>query len=65
MTRALFLSRLKDGLSGMPEDEIRDIVADYEAHFAEAMRRGAATPMSKRGWAIPPAWPRNCAPKPD
>ncbi len=40
MTRALFLSRLKDGLSGMPDDEVRDIMADYESHFAEAKAAG-------------------------
>jgi uncharacterized membrane protein len=40
MSRALFLSRLKDGLTGMPDDEIRDILSDYEAHFAEAEAAG-------------------------
>jgi len=40
MSRALFLSRLKDGLAGMPDDEIRDIMNDYQAHFAEAEAAG-------------------------
>jgi uncharacterized membrane protein len=40
MTRALFLSRLKTGLDGMPGDELRDIMSDYEAYFAEAQAAG-------------------------
>ena len=40
MSRALFLSRLKAGLTGMPPEELRDVVADYEAHFAEAQAAG-------------------------
>lgn len=40
MTRALFLSRLRSGLAGMPTDEVADIMADYEAHFADAAAAG-------------------------
>jgi len=40
MTRALVLSALKDGLSGMPEDECAEIMADYQAHFAEGQAAG-------------------------
>ena len=40
MTRALFLSALKDGLAGMPESERADIMADYEAHFADGTAAG-------------------------
>src|SRR5579862_7631223 len=40
MSRALFLSRLKDGLDGMPRDELADVMADYESHFAEAKAAG-------------------------
>ncbi|MBC7670610.1 DUF1700 domain-containing protein [Caulobacter sp. DWR2-3-1b2] len=40
MTRAEFLTRLKRGLAGMPASAIADIVADYEAHFADAQAAG-------------------------
>jgi uncharacterized membrane protein len=40
MTRALFLSALKDGLSGMPECECAELMADYQAHFAEGAAAG-------------------------
>ena len=40
MTRALFLSALKDGLAGMPQDECAEIMADYQAHFADGQAAG-------------------------
>ena len=40
MTRALFLSRLRDGLSGLPDNERVEIMADYEAHFTEGAKAG-------------------------
>ena len=40
MTRALFIARLRDGLAGLPADEIGDIAADYDAHFSDAMAAG-------------------------
>lgn len=40
MTRAEFLTRLRRGLAGLPASTIADIVADYEAHFAEAQEAG-------------------------
>ncbi|CAN5116210.1 DUF1700 domain-containing protein [soil metagenome] len=40
MTRAEFLTRLKRGLAGLPASAIADIVADYEAHFADAQVAG-------------------------
>jgi len=40
MTRALFITRLRQGLKGLPADEIGDIVADYEAHFSDAAEAG-------------------------
>jgi uncharacterized membrane protein len=40
VTRALFLSRLQQGLRGLPQDEIDDIVADYDAHFSDAIASG-------------------------
>lgn len=40
MTRDQFIERLKQGLSGMNAAAIADIVADYEAHFADAAAAG-------------------------
>jgi uncharacterized membrane protein len=40
MNRAMFLSELRMGLSGLPQSEIDDTVADYEAHFAEGVSAG-------------------------
>lgn len=40
MNRATFLSQLRAGLSGLPADEIEELVADYEAHFAEGVAEG-------------------------
>ncbi|MGR4866631.1 DUF1700 domain-containing protein [Caulobacter sp. LARHSG274] len=40
MTRAEFLTRLKRGLAGLPASAITDIVADYEAHFADGLAAG-------------------------
>jgi len=40
MTRAEFLTRLKRGLAGLPAAAITDIVADYEAHFADGLAAG-------------------------
>lgn len=40
MTRDAFLMRLRQGLAGLPPAAITDIMADYEAHFAEAGAHG-------------------------
>lgn len=40
MTRNEFMTRLRRGLSGMAPTVIADIVADHEAHFAEAAAAG-------------------------
>lgn len=40
MTRQEFLGRLRDGLRDLPPKAIADIVADYEAHFAEGEAAG-------------------------
>ena len=40
MSRALFLSQLRQGLRGMSPDEIDEICADYESHFADAAESG-------------------------
>ena len=40
MTRHEFMTRLRRGLSGLAPTTIADIVADHEAHFADAMAAG-------------------------
>jgi uncharacterized membrane protein len=40
MNRAMFLSELRMGLYGLPQSEIDDTVADYEAHFADGLAAG-------------------------
>ncbi|MBU4434113.1 MAG: DUF1700 domain-containing protein [Alphaproteobacteria bacterium] len=40
MTRNEFMTRLRRGLAGLPAVTIADIVADHEAHFAEAAADG-------------------------
>ena len=40
MSRALFISQLRQGLRGLEPDEIDDICADYESHFADAGETG-------------------------
>ena len=40
MTRQAFMARLREGLRGLSPQAIADIVADYEAHFADAAAAG-------------------------
>jgi uncharacterized membrane protein len=40
MSRQEFMARLRDGLRELPSKAIDDIVADYEAHFAEGEAAG-------------------------
>jgi uncharacterized membrane protein len=40
MSRAEFLSSLRQGLSGLPAAEVEEIIADYAAHFDEALAAG-------------------------
>jgi len=40
MTRAEFIARLKNGLVGLSTTTANDIVADYEAHFADGLAAG-------------------------
>lgn len=40
MTRQEFLKSLKQGLAGIPTNELHDIIADYDAHFEEASASG-------------------------
>jgi uncharacterized membrane protein len=40
MTREAFIARLRDGLRGLPPQTAAEIVADYEAHFADGEAAG-------------------------
>ena len=40
MTRIQFIAQLRRALSGLPQQEIDDIVADYNAHFDEGVGAG-------------------------
>ena len=40
MTRHQFMDRLRAGLRGLPVSTVSDIVADYDAHFAEGAAAG-------------------------
>lgn len=40
MTRQAFIARLREGLRGLPPQTVADIVADYEAHFADGEAAG-------------------------
>jgi uncharacterized membrane protein len=40
MTRAAFLDALRAGLAGLPQPAIEEIIADYDAHFAEGAAEG-------------------------
>lgn len=40
MTRQAFMARLREGLRGLPPQTVTDIVADYEAHFADGEAAG-------------------------
>jgi uncharacterized membrane protein len=40
MTRQAFIARLREGLRGLPLQAVADIVADYEAHFADGEAAG-------------------------
>jgi uncharacterized membrane protein len=40
MNRAMFLSELRMGLSGLPPKDIDETIADYESHFSEGLAAG-------------------------
>jgi uncharacterized membrane protein len=40
MTRQAFMTRLREGLAGLPSQTVADIVADYETHFADGAAAG-------------------------
>lgn len=42
MNRKVFLEQLEQALAGMPAEEIREIVADYQEYFSDAQEAGRA-----------------------
>ena len=40
MTRQGFLTRLREGLRGLPPQAVADIISDYETHFADGEAAG-------------------------
>lgn len=40
MTRIEFIQSLRNALHGLPEDEINDIISDYEEHFEIGFEKG-------------------------
>ena len=40
MNRRLFLSHLRDGLQGLPQPVIAEIIGDYDNHFSESAAAG-------------------------
>jgi uncharacterized membrane protein len=40
MNRVTFMMQLRRGLAGLPQNEIEDICADYENHFADGVAHG-------------------------
>lgn len=40
MTRQAFIARLREGLKGLPQQTIDDIVVDYETHFIDGEAAG-------------------------
>lgn len=40
MTRQAFIARLREGLRGLPQQTIDDVVADYETHFVDGEAAG-------------------------
>jgi len=53
MTRHEFMTRLRRGLSGLAPTTIADIVADHEAHFADAMAEGRTEAQAAAGLGDP------------
>ena len=40
MTRGEFLGELRAGLTGLRQQDIEDIIVDYESHFADGKAAG-------------------------
>ena len=54
MTRIEFLDRLCKGLKGLPPSTLKEIMADYEAHFKDAAEAGrGGHPSHDNGRRLP------------
>ena len=53
MSREAYLASLKRSLSGLPADQVEDILRDYEQHFADAMHRGRSADEVARALGDP------------
>jgi uncharacterized membrane protein len=53
MSQQTYLASLKRSLSGLPGDQIDDILRDYEQHFADAMHRGRSADEVARALGDP------------
>lgn len=53
MSQQAYLASLKRSLSGLPGDQIEDILRDYEQHFADAMQSGRSADEVARALGDP------------
>lgn len=53
MSQQTYLASLKRSLSGLPGDQIEDILRDYEQHFADAMHSGRSADEVARALGDP------------
>jgi len=53
MNQQAYLASLKRSLSGLPGDQIEDILRDYEQHFADAMQSGRSADEVASGLGDP------------
>lgn len=53
MNKQAYLASLKRSLSGLPADQVADILGDYEQHFADAMARGRSELETARALGDP------------
>jgi uncharacterized membrane protein len=53
MSQQAYLASLKRSLSGLPGDQIEDILRDYEQHFADAMQSGRSAAEVARALGDP------------
>ena len=53
MSQEDYLASLKRSLSGLPADQIEEILSDYEQHFADAMHRGRSADEVARALGDP------------
>jgi uncharacterized membrane protein len=53
MSQQTYLASLKRSLSGLPGDQVEDILRDYEQHFADALHRGRSADEVARALGDP------------